>query len=311
MKSATVVGSGIIGLTTAIALQEIGIQVRIISREHFKNSLSHKVGAIWFPFEIAPKEKTNLWASLSYTRYLEDLRKPSGVSLIPFINAFVAGSNIDWQYQLPKGTVREAQKNELPAGMETALIAEVPLVEPMIYLPFLFGQFLENGGDYQTQTISSLHELGGLDELVVNCTGLGAKEICEDEQLYPIRGQILRCERFDTISFADPTQKGALRYIINRTNDAVVGGTDYENDWNESIDPNDTELILKRIENSGVKQKPEILEELVGLRPKRKAVRFEFDPEFSNVFHNYGHGGAGFTVAWGCALELAELVKNR
>lgn len=310
MNSATVVGSGIIGLTSAIALQEAGFQVKIISKEAFQNSLSHKVGAIWFPFEIAPKEKTNLWASQSYTRYQDDLNKPSGVSMIPFINAYVPGSNTEWKEQLPEGTVREASKEELPAGMENALIATVPLVEPMQYLPYLFEKFLMQGGEFEIKTISSLQELADLNDIVINCTGLGSKELCQDEELYPIRGQILRCERFDSISFADPTQKGALRYIINRTHDAVVGGTDYENDWNESIDPNDTDLILNRIEKSGVKQKPVILEELVGLRPKRTAVRFEFDSKFPNVFHNYGHGGAGFTVAWGCALELAKQLKN-
>ncbi|TNF40208.1 MAG: FAD-binding oxidoreductase, partial [Cytophagales bacterium] len=104
----------------------------------------------------------------------------------------------------------------------------------------------------------------------------------------------------------DPTQKGALSYIIGRSGDSIIGGTDYDHDWNESEDPGDTELILGRLKNFGVKNQPEILEIVVGLRPKRSAVRFEFDPDFPNVFHNYGHGGAGFTVAWGCALELAE-----
>jgi len=46
------------------------------------------------------------------------------------------------------------------------------------------------------------------------------------------------------------------------------------------------------------------------LGPKRSSVRFEFDLKFSNIFHNYGHGGAGFTVAWGCAMELAEVLKR-
>lgn len=310
MKSVTVVGSGIIGLTTAIALQEAGFVVKIIAKEHFEKSLSNKVGAIWFPFEIAPKEKTNTWASQSYSRYLLDLIHPSGVLMIPFINAYTEGSNTDWKEQLPPGTVREATKEELPKGMDQALYAEVPLVEPGLYLPFLFRQFQANGGQFELALISSLEEMATLDEIVVNCTGLGAKEICEDPELYPIRGQILRCEKLEQVSFADPTKKGALRYIINRSNDTIIGGTDYENDWNPEINPEDTALILKRIKDSGISKSPKILEELVGLRPKRTSVRFEFDQDFPNVFHNYGHGGAGFTVAWGCSLELAEVLKR-
>ncbi|EAZ80387.2 FAD-dependent oxidoreductase [Algoriphagus machipongonensis] len=309
MKPVTVVGSGIIGLTSAIALQEAGFQVKIIAKESFQNSLSNKVGAIWFPFEIAPKEKTNTWATQSYTRYLKDLAFPSGVSVIPFINAYTSDSNTDWKDQLPKGTVREATKEELPKGIDQALYAEVPLVEPGMYLPYLFYQFLAKGGQFQIDLISSLEEMAKLDDLVVNCTGLGAKELCNDKELYPIRGQILRCEKMDSISFADPTKKGALRYIINRSGDTIIGGTDYENDWNRELNSDDTQIILKRIKDSGITQTPRILEELVGLRPKRTAVRFEYDLEFPNVFHNYGHGGAGYTVAWGCAMELADVLK--
>lgn len=101
-----------------------------------------------------------------------------------------------------------------------------------------------------------------------------------------------------------------MRYIINRSSDTIIGGTDYENDLNEEINPDDTALILARIRSSGISESPKIIEELVGLRPKRTAVRFEFDPDYPTVFHNYGHGGAGFTVAWGCALELAKILKE-
>lgn len=71
-------------------------------------------------------------------------------------------------------------------------------------------------------------------------------------------------------------------------------------------------MILSRIKAIGLSDNsPEILEEIVGLRPRRSQVRFEFDSDFKNVFHNYGHGGAGFTVAWGCAIELAALFKSK
>ncbi|MFM7282729.1 MAG: FAD-dependent oxidoreductase [Planctomycetia bacterium] len=45
----------------------------------------------------------------------------------------------------------------------------------------------------------------------------------------------------------------------------------------------------------------------VGLRPARSAVRLE--PESSpagRIVHNYGHGGAGVTLSWGCAQEVAQ-----
>lgn len=307
----SVIGSGIIGLTSAIALQEAGFSVRLFAKERFNQSLSHKVGAVWFPYSIEPRQKVDRWAALSYTRYQKESGYAAGVSMIPFLNAYRELSEEEWVEHLPPGTVREATVSELPKGMEKGLIADVPLTEPPLYLPYLFDQFLNRGGSFELRTFSSLEEMASLDTLVVNCTGLGAKALCQDEDLHPMRGQILRAEKMDIPSFADPTQKGALSYIIGRSGDSIIGGTDYDHDWNESEDPGDTELILGRLKNFGVKNQPEILEIVVGLRPKRSAVRFEFDPDFPNVFHNYGHGGAGFTVAWGCALELAEnLGKN-
>lgn len=122
-----------------------------------------------------------------------------------------------------------------------------------------------------------------------------------------MRGQILRCKKMDIPSFADATKQGALSYVINRTEDCIIGGTDYVNDYNLSVEESDTEIIVNRLLANGFSQrKPEIIEEVVGLRPKRASVRFEFDPQHPNIFHNYGHGGAGFTVAWGCAIELAK-----
>lgn len=311
MKSITVVGSGIVGLTSAISLQENGFKVRILAKERFEGSLSQKVGAIWFPFEVHPKEKANRWATLAYFRYLQDTKTESGVSFVWFLNAYNDQSNNDWVNQMPEGKVREAQAEELPKGMEKGIMAEVPLAEPPIYLPYLFNRFLSNGGTFELGQITNLQELSKLDEIVVNCTGLGAKEICQDQDLHPMRGQILRCKKLAKGSFAEPTKKGALLYVINRSQDSIIGGTDYAQDWNLSPDPSDTEKILSRLHESGIDENPEILEIVVGLRPARSEVRFGFDELSPNVFHNYGHGGAGFTVAWGCAIELAEIIRTK
>lgn len=307
MKSVTVIGCGIVGLTTAIKLQEKGFKITIVATENFSNTLSYKVGAIWFPFEIFPKEKNNKWASLAYQEYQTDSKIGNGVSFIPFITTYTSESNTDWTQQVPKGTVRKALPSELPRGMNQAFISIVPLAEPLLYLPYLYNRFEDKGGMYKTKDIQNMDEAPLLDSLVVNCTGLGAMKLCNDNDLHPMRGQILRCSKMDIPSFANSTKKGALSYVINRSKDCVIGGTDYENDWNNQVDKNDTKLITQRLQQLLSKNiQPEILEEIVGLSPKRSAVRFEFDVNHPNVFHNYGHGGASFTVAWGCAIELAE-----
>ena len=134
MRSITVIGCGIVGLTTAIKLQEKGFKVTIIAKEHFNKTLSSKVGAIWFPFEIYPKEKTNHWATLAYQEYQRDIKPKNGVSFIPFITAYNDNSNIDWTLKMPEGTTKKASKEELPKGIQKAFISRVPLAEPLLYL---------------------------------------------------------------------------------------------------------------------------------------------------------------------------------
>ncbi|MDT0556145.1 FAD-dependent oxidoreductase [Patiriisocius hiemis] len=309
MKSATVIGCGIVGLTTAIKLQDEGFNVRIIAKERFNKTLSSKVGAIWFPFEVFPKEKANHWAKLAYEEYQRDIKPGNGIALIPFITAYNNESNTDWTLIMPKGTTKKASKDELPKGIQKAFISIVPLAEPQLYLPYLFQRFTENNGTFLQQEISDLEEASKLDKLVVNCTGLGAKKLCNDDDLQPMRGQILRCKKMDIPSCADSTKQGALSYVINRTEDCVIGGTDYINDYNLNVEQSDTQIIINRLLDNGLShQTPEVIEEIVGLRPKRSVVRFEFDSQYANIFHNYGHGGAGFTVAWGCAIELAKQI---
>jgi D-amino-acid oxidase len=55
----------------------------------------------------------------------------------------------------------------------------------------------------------------------------------------------------------------------------------------------------------------EILGHRVGLRPCRPEVRLESEPLDGGVlWHNYGHGGAGISLSWGCAAEIAASVLS-
>lgn len=62
-------------------------------------------------------------------------------------------------------------------------------------------------------------------------------------------------------------------------------------------------------------QKAPVLNIAVGLRPVRTRIRLEMetikvDNKVLRIVHNYGHGGAGITLSYGCALEATELIKE-
>ena len=73
------------------------------------------------------------------------------------------------------------------------------------------------------------------------------------------------------------------------------------------VDPEITDRILAQAHALGLAVGP-IKRVRAGLRPFRPAVRLERDPVNPRIIHNYGHGGAGFTLCHGCAENVSNLI---
>jgi D-amino-acid oxidase len=150
-------------------------------------------------------------------------------------------------------------------------------------------------------------------EIVINCTGLGSRDLFNDQEVFPVRGQVVKVKSngFDQV-IADDDGPNSMAVIIPRLNDIVLGGTVQANNWSLDVDPKDTEDILRKAKAlSPAFNEVEVVEERVGLRPVRKEVRLEAEPYGDKVvIHNYGHGGAGYTLSWGCAADVVELTNR-
>ena len=142
----------------------------------------------------------------------------------------------------------------------------------------------------------------------------GGRALVGDETVFPVRGQIVRVTNPGLrLSVRDEEHPGGRAYVHPRSEDCTLGGTLEVGSWDTEPDPGQTAAILDRcIDIAPQLAMSRVLQSVVGLRPGRPEVRVELDRELLPVpvIHNYGHGGAGITISWGCAQDVAALAKQ-
>lgn len=328
---AVVIGCGVSGLTSGIRLLEEGFRAKIITAEtpdqETSKITSLAAAAVWYPYSVEPGGDVMRWADTTYQKLEALAGEPGcGVSPVKFVQVYKTKREFKdahgalWWVPLVRRFGHPAK--DLPEGYECGYEAEVPLMDTSVYLKYLMGRFTELGGEIESgREVKDLGELTREHPLVVNCTGIWARELCEseagEETFTAKRGQVVRIrKRADVgrclVHLGEDEKGDVLTYVIPRGDDCLLGGTSERNAWGLTPDDGVAEGILERckaLEPSLRNLKPEdILGHKVGLRPARKAVRLELQ---GRVIHNYGHGGDGFTLSWGCAEDVAELaLKN-
>jgi D-amino-acid oxidase len=305
-----VVGGGVIGLTTAVVLAERGDRVRVWTREPVERTTSAVAGALWWPYRIEPVALARGWALRSLDVYEELAARPE-VTGVRMVEGVLGEGDLDgaemWAAARLPG-LRAATADEY-AGV--GLWARLPLIDMWAHLPYLRERFLKAGGVIEARTVSDLGQAAA--PVVVNCTGLGARELVPDESVRPVRGQLVVVENPGIRTWLTSTDAaGEMAYVFPHPDRLVLGGTADDDVWSLEPDPAVAEAIVRRCaalrpEVAGAR----ILQHLVGLRPARGAVRLDREllPDGRVLVHNYGHGGAGVTVAWGCAEEAAGLAR--
>ena len=292
MARVIVVGAGVIGLTCAIRLLESGRRVDVVARDLPLETTSAVAAAIWYPYRALPQDRVTEWAGSSYAEFMGLAHDPdTGVQMRTGTEVFTAPQRDPWWRAAVPGLDRETS---LPEGYVDGWTFVTPLIEMPLYLRWLIQRVLDLGG-----TITRLN-LGGLPsgaDLVVNCSGLGARLLGADKSVVPVRGQVVYVEQVGLdrwlLDGTGPT------YIVPRSRDIVVGGTDVMGEWSRTPSPENAADILARAARLVPELKAaNVIRHKVGLRPVRPAVRVE---RVGDVVHCYGHGGAGVTLSWGCA----------
>lgn len=314
MKRINVIGCGIVGLTTAICLAEAGYKVKILAKDFPPNTTSDWAAAIWFPYQVSPQHKVLRWGNETYAVFQTQLNvQGAGVGNTELI--YLTEDKPDtpwWSDAVPSYT--HATAEDLPHGYEYGYKVTVPVCDTGLYLLYLMNKFKELGGVIQQAEITCFSELIQAKNIIINCTGLGSYSLASDTLLYPIKGQVVKVTGAEIKnSLVRDFGDFYPAYIIPRSKDIILGGTAELNNWDMSPSEDITAQILEQTKRLVPELKTaKFLEHGAGLRPARPEIRLELEmlTENCGVIHNYGHGGAGFTVSWGCASEVLKLTNE-
>lgn len=309
-----VIGAGVMGLSTAVLLREAGYDARVLAAAPPPETTSAVAAAIWYPYKAFPENRIIGWGKRAFDVFEGLSRNPeTGVLMRDGVELHLAPAPEPfWASAVPG--VRRCEPDELPPGRRDGHAFTVPVIEMPAYLRYLVRRLEVSGGSIERRMVSSVAYVAREARAVVNCAGLGARELVGDESTNPIRGQIVRVRNPGLRRFVlDEDNPAGVTYVVPRSEDCILGGTAEDGAWDTTPNPTVAKAILSRCAEleprlSGM----EVLEHRVGLRPGRPEVRLEIEELSGGTFcvHNYGHGGSGVTLSWGCAEEAVGLVRE-
>mmetsp|Transcript_16734 Transcript_16734/g.50002 ORF Transcript_16734/g.50002 Transcript_16734/m.50002 type:complete len:383 (-) Transcript_16734:722-1870(-) len=334
----TVLGAGVIGLSTAVMLQEAYPHgsVTVAANGFQSATTSHGAAGLWKPFKLGAEQDPSLidrWGSATY-QYLQRLHAgpdavAAGVICTPAYLLYTGGSPEHTAPDEPPSYASSVSHMRRLSHAELGSFAQpyqggycftTYICEGGRYLPWLTRRFKQAGGRVVTANPKTPDELEAcLDEgnparldcdVLVNCTGLhGARDLFKDQSVYPIRGQVVRVKAPWIKCYYNVNGES---YIIPNIDTVVLGGTSTYTYEPKEADPADRQRILNNVcAHLPSLRQAEVVEDWVGHRPGRPSVRQELCTWRGRpTVHSYGHGGAGITLHWGVAQDNLALVQQ-
>lgn len=298
-----------IGLTAALCLLHEGFEVRVIADRKPRDTTSANSGAIWGPFLSHVDPRLEAWSFETYRQFADI--SALGVEPVHMrTGTFAIGEGLDipaWVSRV-EGS-RRCAPTETPAGYVSAFRYVSPIIDMPAYLGYLEDRLREGGVGLELAHVSNLAERAVPGEVVVNCTGLGSRELIADTEMWSSRGFLVVVENPGLDEFFSERGDGPdLINILPQGEKVVLGGTV---DDGTSLEPDQN--TLDRIVARCATVYPELADAPVlghraGLRPCRNRVRLESEwRDGHQVIHSYGHGGSGVSVSWGAGRAVAEL----
>uniref|UniRef100_A0A914DUK8 FAD dependent oxidoreductase domain-containing protein n=1 Tax=Acrobeloides nanus TaxID=290746 RepID=A0A914DUK8_9BILA len=320
-----VVGQGVIGLSSALAILETfpHADIVIFGDRPFEKCCSYGPAGHFRVDRLSSKR----WGRIAHERFAKlDREYPgneTGVKLVPCYMQSDSKKTLDDQEEYNADIVynfrwlQDREKNSLFVEPSQYCIHFTSYAsEGRKYVPWLKRQLEAKGVKFVNRELKTLDELA--DEgytVIINCAGLhGGKLAGDDDTVFPLRGVAFEvdapwhkyCLYRDFVTFTLPLE-----------NTVLLGSVRQPHRYDLEITDVDRKDILDRYYKLHPAMKSaKIIREWCGLRPDRPDVRLEHQIKKTpkgkpyHVIHNYGHGGNGFTLHWGCATDVVDYVKK-
>ena len=250
-----VLGSGIMGLTTARLLQDAGWTVTVYTRDTWRHTTSNVSGGQWGPYSTHENHLVD-------EPYLQRLRWAAQVSHHAYAN--LVGPRYGIRFMEEYHFRRSRPENQTPdlfahlyAYRGWLAPGEHPFgdwwashvvtlqMNPSVLLNQLTEDVRIAGGRFVIRSFERLDEVLALSEPVVfNCTGLGAGALFGDEAIMPAKGQLVFIPPDPAVDYMTIGGGRGNLYMFPRQDVTLLGGTFKAGDWSRQPDPDETARII-------------------------------------------------------------------
>src|SRR4051812_19876065 len=243
-----VIGSGVVGLSTARLVQEAGYAVTIYAAALPPDTTSNVAGGQFHPFglfredAVTPEFMVQFRRALDYSwrRFQIMVGDDYGIRWLPtYVEASAPEARQIANFPPINRVLTPA---EHPFPLDDVVRYDTMYLETGRYLRQMIRDAQIAGGRIEVRRFASPADLAALPEaLVFNCTGLGSRELFGDPELQPIRGQLAILEPQPDVRYA---YTGSSGYMFPRADGILLGGTFEFDIWDPTPQPADIARIL-------------------------------------------------------------------